>query len=57
MLTSSTTKITAPKSSRMLAPRNAITAPTRNDSRITSGTASSPTCSMWKTVAVGNPEE
>src|SRR3546814_15039530 len=50
MLTSSTTRIVAPKSARMVEPRNAITAPTRYDSSATSGTASRPTCSMWCTV-------
>ena len=57
MLTSSTTKISAPKSARMVAPRKAITAPTRNESRTTRGTASSPTSSMWCTVEVSRKRE
>ena len=51
-LTSSTTKMVAPKSRKTIAPTKAITAPTMNDSSATRGAASRPTCSMWWTVAI-----
>ncbi len=57
MPTSSTTKISAPKSRSTVAPRKAMTQPTMKLSSITSGTASRPTCSMWCTVEVTRRRE